>query len=265
MSEQTLSNEPASGQVLTTREVSVLPGSKLASQRVAEDMTSVGVAIAFAGAAYPIVLVIGWSIVALALSGMSVLEWDELGKGFAMLFVYAFFGAIVGFFWAGIVAFGILMLVQLFVRSLGLQVSIIPLGAFCGGLVGFIAVMPFIFLIRFDADLLGLAVALAVGPALTTVMGQIGGAWGGSRVRGEWAIDGPSRSGRFQFGIRHVMVACVWMALLLTVIRLSGVDFLLAFALLFGWLVFQVATLWIGGLLIAWFRRWKFGRQSRST
>jgi hypothetical protein len=151
------------------------------------------------------------------------------------------------------------------VRSFGLQVSLIPFGAFCGGLVGIAAIMPIIGIIGSDADLAGVVFILIVGPALTTVVCQIGGAWGASRIRREPVVGSPLRSARFQFGIRHLMIACVWVALLLTLIRLSGLDFLFVLLLLFGWLVYQAATIGIGGLLVRGFCRWKARRQSRST
>ena len=55
----------------------------------------------------------------------------------------------------------------------------------------------------------------------------------------------------FSFGIRHLLVISVWISLLLTAIRLSGLDFVFVLSLLVGWSVYQAATLWIGGLLVS--------------
>ena len=143
MTEHTFSNQPPSGQVLTIGEASVTPGSKLASQRFAEDLTNIGVAIAFVGSAYPIIVAIASLITAFALYATDVLTLNELSNALSAIIAFGIFGAIIGLFWAGFVAFATLPLVYFFVRSFGLQVSLIPFGAFCGGLVGFVAVMPF--------------------------------------------------------------------------------------------------------------------------
>jgi len=57
----------------------------------------------------------------------------------------------------------------------------------------------------------------------------------------------------------------IWMSLLLTAIRLIFGSFNIVLPLLVGWLAYQTATISIGGLLARWFRRWKAGRQTRST
>jgi hypothetical protein len=265
MPEQAFANEPISGQTLTADEASPLPDSKLVGRRLVDDLAHIACAIAFAGAAYPLVVAIGSLTVVFTLFATNKLAWNEMGEAPAAIASYAVIGATIGLFWTGIVALGTLTFVYFFMRSLKVQVGFVRLGAFCGGLVGFVAIMPFILLVAGEADLAGLVAALAVGPALATVVGQIGGAWGGYRVRREHGVDLPSRTGRIQFGMRHIMVACVWIALLLTAVRLSGLDYRAVFLLLFGWLVYQAATIWIGGLLATWFRRWKAGRQTRST
>jgi hypothetical protein len=52
-----------------------------------------------------------------------------------------------------------------------------------------------------------------------------------------------------QFGTRHLLWIAAWLSLLLSIIRLSGVPFEFALPLLAGWVVYQGATLWIGGRL----------------
>ena len=201
----------------------------------------------------------------------------------------SFFGAGIGLIWATIVSFAILPLVYLFVRSLELRGSIVRLGAFYGGLVGFVAVMPLFLGALSDVgnSLTELGMVVLLGPALTTIIGQAGGAWGGWRTLWyERAVARAAIGGRrlpekvpakclekncarphsgLQFGIRHLLVISIWVSLLLTVIRLSGLDYLFLLFLFTVWGAYQMATLWVGGLLAGRFARWKGRRQSRST
>jgi hypothetical protein len=203
--------------------------------------------------------------------------------------MFSFFGAGIGLIWTTIVAFAVLPLVYLFVRSMELRGSVVRLGAFCGGLVGLVAVLPFfIGAMSSGPDVWsGIALFVLVGPALATVVGQAGGAWGGWRTRWyERALtqsgsrgggipgeppadsskhDGSARHRRLQFGIRHLLVVSIWISLLLTAIRLSGLDFLFMLSVLAGWVVCQAVTLRVGGLLIGGFRAWKGRRKTRST
>jgi hypothetical protein len=121
---------------------------------------------------------------------------------------------------------------------------------------------------------------LMVGPGLTTILGQVGGAWGGRQcLKAEQdstnqlvdstgattALSAPTQPLRFQFGIRHVLWVGIWVSLLLTGIRLLGVSFVLVLPLLMGWLIYQAATLWIGERLIRGWVRFRQQRQSCST
>jgi hypothetical protein len=188
---------------------------------------------------------------------------------------------------ATIVSAFVLPFVYFFVRSLGLRGSIIRLGAFGGGLVGFVAVMPLLNWILFEApqNWQQQVFIVLVGPALATLLGQTGGAWGAWRVgRYERAVakasvsdkrnsqgsanelrDSSGATARFQFGVRHLLVISLWVSLLLTAIRLSGFGFGFGLMLLFGWAVYQAVILWIGGVVVAWIVRWRARRQSRST
>jgi hypothetical protein len=252
--------------------------------------------IAFAGAVYPIIFVvlgIGFQIFTTG-SAPGPLEFAIMSL-FATPYLLGI--ASVGFALAGLVMVAVLPVVHLVVWSLQPRVDLIRFGAFCGGLVGFMAVMPFFFKIAsggFGAagPTAGEVVtAVFMGPALTTVLGQIGGAWGGRRAvnwgrtnelepdadaeagsgKGDEAQtpglpDSAATATRWQFGVRHLLWVAVWGSLLLTLIRLSGIPFGFALPLLVGWVAFQTATLWIGSLVVprraAW---WAARRQSRST
>jgi hypothetical protein len=148
------------------------------------------------------------------------------------------------------------------------------LGAFWGGLVGFAAVLPFMFIGGIGNEIV---TAIALGPALTTVIGQLGGAWGGRRALGrihwyERALarasveerlagvsrddteplvdEPPQRPARFQFRIRHLMWTAVWLSIFLSLIRLLGIPFEYAMPALGGWFIYQAATLCLGWLCI---------------
>jgi hypothetical protein len=54
-------------------------------------------------------------------------------------------------------------------------------------------------------------------------------------------------------------------SLLLTLIRLSGVDFTFALELLVAWTLYQTATLWLIVVVAGWHWQWKTRRKSCST
>jgi hypothetical protein len=67
-------------------------------------------------------------------------------------------------------------------------------------------------------------------------------------------------------GLRHMMWLIVWLSLLLSVIRLSGIPFKYVVPLLAGWLLYQWLTLRVGGLLVTNLGpRWIAWRSRRST
>jgi hypothetical protein len=99
---------------------------------------------------------------------------------------------------------------------------------------------------------------------MTTVLGQIGGALGGKRALQRAVIE--TGQPQFRFRIAQLLWAGVWISLLLTAIRLTGIQPQLILTALVGWLACAAATLVIGGWLVRqlgpwWARR----RQGRST
>jgi hypothetical protein len=257
-----------------------------------DDITSYhGPSIAFglvlAGGAYPLVLAaivlvaacvkFVWEL-ATGYSSFGVLELAIIP--FAIL-LHAGFCAVIGSIWTCIVAMVTLPIVYLFVHSLKLKGSIIWLGAVAGGLVGFIAVLPLTLGLPVLAPTIEpwhVAVILVLGPGLATIVGQLGGAWGGRRAErnvapvewkavlsevGEWQLkpveheeqnveEGDVEEPRLQFGMRHILWIFVWLSLLLSVIRLSGIPFQFVLPLLVGWLLYQSATLYFGSRFFKW-------------
>ena len=156
--------------------------------------------------------------------------------------------------------------------------DLVSLGAASGGLVGFVALLPITLSLPWTVGLSEagtLVLILAVGPGLTTILGQIGGAWGGRRAAyfakfaganaiaaeslelsaamGWRAIDRVSDSNasepRLQFSIRHLLWIFVWLSLILSVIKLCRLPFEFVLPVLVGWFVYQLATLSIGSYL----------------
>lgn len=236
--------------------------------------SSIALGIILAGGVYPLVLALIAAAIGVTFDPPSV---PELIGTAVILIIYALISAVIGLVWTNVVVVATLPAVLLVVWSLGMRGSIVGFGAFWGGLVGFVAVLPFLLALPVADELI---VSLAAGPALTTVLGQVGGAWGGRRALGriDWyqrdlarasvvdvvkpseparcipAIGDASRTRfRFQFGIRHLMWTAVWLSVLLSVVRLLGLPFEFVLPLLGGWLAYQAATLWIGAILA---RRW---------
>src|SRR5262245_34259329 len=132
------------------------PGStapRLPSDLTAYSWRTMAQSIALAGGAYALflaaipywftLLLIGFAQLGAGSSGIA-----ERALMFAMTLLWSviqlFFYALAGIAWAGIVSLVALPLVYLVVWSLRIRGSMIWHGAFCGGLVGFLASLPFV-------------------------------------------------------------------------------------------------------------------------
>jgi hypothetical protein len=277
------------------RRESLCPSER--ADAISYDWARIGICIALAGGAYPLVLAAIWLAVGAVGYTHSVIIGDQSRPDFAdavslliAIGLYAVVFGALGLLWSGLVSAVTLPLVYLFVWSLRLRGSIVRIGAFAGGLVGFICVAPVTLgrpWISSNSSAWQTFLYLLLGPALTTVLGQLGGAWGGSKSReigpardsneglqaATWrrpaplmtdvdSLDGP----RFQFGIRHLLWISVWFSLLLALIRLCRIPFEWILPILLSWLAFQTVTLWLGGLLLPRVIRWRERRRhARST
>jgi hypothetical protein len=244
--------------------------------QLSKGWSSVALGIILAGGVYPVVLAGVGSLLLLVFESPNVAEFLV---GAAVIVIYSVITALAGLVWTNVVVVVTLPFVLLIVWSLRVRGGIVWLGAFWGGLVGFVAVLPFMFIGGIGNELV---TALAFGPALTTVIGQLGGAWGGRRAlrRIDWyeravaratvkerltgvsrheaepvADEPPQRQARFQFRIRHLMWTAVWLSVFLSLIRLLGIPFELAMPVLGGWFVYQAGTLCLGWLLMPWLSR----------
>lgn len=257
--------------------------------------------IMLAGGFYPLVVIAIPSVVGLiAVFLHQIAHGDSalnLGESLGMLFGLFLFAGILGLggiVWSGLVSVVSLPFMYLIAWSLKLRGSVLIWGAFCGGLVGFLtALLPFVLGFLHDSadwsnEFLAWVLALAIGPGIATVMGQIGGAWGGQRAKrkeqkfqsavelagndldriqrhpmGDTQAMQRSAKLAFQFRIRHLLWIGVWLSLLLSAIRLSGIPFEYILPLLCGWLVYQAGTLWAGWRLAQWLGPWWRGRRER--
>jgi hypothetical protein len=233
--------------------------------------SSIALGIILAGGFYPI---LGAFLVVVI---EAVGDWTSFYELFAIILaasLFALVGTVAGMVWTNVCVVATLPLLLIVVWSLRIRGSIIWIGASWGGLIGFLAVLPFLFWGGFQDRPV---VALLFGPALTTVLGQAGGAWGGRRAvrRIAWyesiaqryrddrgadptkppapdAEDRDARGGavRLQFRIRHLLWIAVWVSIFLSTVRLLGIPFEIVMPFLGGWLAYQAATLWIGGWLV---------------
>jgi hypothetical protein len=295
MLDDTLTN-PSAADLERLRREALTPSQRI--DVISYDWARIGMGIALAGGAYPLVLAtifaafgaitFVWSNVAGYQNGPRLSEGIEV---VVMLLVYSFVSGLIGVLWSGFVTVLTLPVIYLVAWSLSLQTSIVRLGAFAGGLVGFICVLPLTLSVpwvNFGGDVWQIVFVVSLGPMLATVLGQLGGTWGGSKSRelgpahawqqslvGSAApepADGEPSDGhgsdrpRLQFGIRHLLWISVWLSLLLALIRICGIPFELILPLLICWLLFQSAAMWAGGLLVQKLVQWRAQRQQfRST
>jgi hypothetical protein len=274
-----------------TRRDALCPSERV--DAISYDWSRIGMGIVLAGGAYPIVVAAIGLALALIIALLNSPYGAAVGEGVGLVFgfaIYTVFAALVGILWSGLVTVLTLPIIYLFAWSLSLTTSIVRIGAFSGGLVGFICVLPLTLSVPwydFGGDIWQVVFMITLGPMLTTILGQLGGAWGGSKSRAigparNWNLlvgpaAGEPTTGNptdvhekappsFQFGIRHLLWISVWLSLLLALIRVSGIPFELMLPLLLGWIVFQSATIWIGGLLLPRLSQWRARRrQFRST
>ena len=144
--------------------------------------------VVVAGSIYPILVATIYVGVGIVVSFVQRSNSDALLLSFSMFMAaiwYTVIVAVIGLLWAAVVCLAVFPVVYFFISSLDLRGSIVSLGAYTGGLVGFAAVLPFLMLVLVSEHSEGLwagVLLLAFGPCLTTVLGQLGGAWGGRRA-----------------------------------------------------------------------------------
>ena len=234
--------------------------------------------IALAGGLYPIFLalmllltLVGVAITAILSGSIDELREPHFFAAVLLVLEVLLICACMGTLWAGLVALCTLPVAFLFVRTLGVRVNVIRFGAVCGGMVGFLVVMPPLIM---DSPMIDWPVLLywfLLGSAVATPLGQLGGAWGGSRTTSRYwpeavGEDQPAEHRWFQFGLKQMLWVSTWLGLLLAAIHLAGLPIEIILPVLLVWLVYQAATPWLGWLVICRLRpRWRAYRQRRFT
>jgi len=268
---------------------------------VAFGWSSIGRGIILAGGCYPTAIFVSYLVLGLLLMAFSpssapnLSPWN-LGGAIAAGLVLSILAGAVALAWCSLVTVITLPVVHLIVWSLKIKLNWIRMGAFCGGLVAFLATFPVAVHVPRTFQISSVAAGLFtawIGPGLATIVGQIGGARGGSNAA--WRLSAKMASRRslrklgwsrfptpetsdsgelraeddrpqFQFRTVHLLWVGVWLSLLLTVIRLSGIPYGLLIPVVLAWLVYQAGTLvmgrWLAQRLGPW---WRGERQSRST
>jgi hypothetical protein len=219
----------------------------------------VAIGIMAAGGAYPL-LVSATSIVVFAIQMLWSTVTPNAVEPLSLIpltMLYAIMLAFVGICWSGIATLVVMPIFYLFVKSLKWRADFVTLGAICGGLVGFLSVLPFMLFplvaARGEMQVAALLLVFTMGPAATTVLGQLGGAWGAQRsdrLKDEADVLSPASEREahpyIQFSLRHMIWITAWVCLLLTLIHLSQFPFEFILPMLAGWLVFQTGTLTAG-------------------
>lgn len=250
-----------------------------------------------AAGAYPLLLLaVGLSVQCVkgVLFGFAASKFTAVEWLWMCLYQIVFsFGCL---FWVGAIAAITIPILHFVIRSLELRVRLTYLGAFAGGLLILLATLPISLdwpRMQRNSGSWEVARVLTMVVAVATIVGQIGGAYGGLRaarrtqrqyrVRQQllklgWRqpafndlspeTNEPSANSnrRFQFRTVHLLWVAAWISLLLAAIRLVGLRFETVLPVIFGWLLYQAITLWLGTVL---FRRlapwWHRRRQGRST
>ena len=250
--------------------------------------------IMLAGGSYPLVLGLIGLIFAVVSTVFDVLVnhgslplAHELVAGVSFAFLFVICSGTIGLVWSLLVSLPTTLIFHLFLWSLRLRPSYVWLGAVLGGLVGGLAVLPPLLVALTDPffdDLREMLFALALGPGLTTVLGQFGGAWGGRRVQTLAKVPSPRGDGELQpletasgdelqdptatrrpwlqFGTRELLWLTAWVSVLLAIASATPAP-LFSLTLTGGWLVYQAATLLAGWALLRWVGRWRQGRRQR--
>ena len=162
--------------------------------------------IAVAGGSYPVTLALVGLCCGVVFTVIDVLfdhgplpSLDDVIGGVMGMGLTGGVGGLIGIVWAFFAALLTMPVFNLFLWSMRLQPTFVWRGAILGGLVGFLAVLPFLvtaFTDPFFSSPWGALVLLSLGPGLTTVLGQAGGAWGGRRRR--LGLRRPMPMSRFQ-------------------------------------------------------------------
>ncbi|MCO6042501.1 hypothetical protein NG895_01140 [Aeoliella sp. ICT_H6.2] len=182
----------------------------------------------------------------LLVSGMPTQDLSELFCGFVagicLLGMIAMLYLAVLVLPLAIMSLGLCLVI---VRTLGVKVRWSVLGGFGGGLTGYIGTCWL--LARASSPSWESALTIVLGPLLATLLGQAGGAWPALapwvKEEGADPYHQDETQSVLRFDIRQLLIATAWAASILAVLKGLGALGVGSASVLFGGLVFQVASL----------------------
>lgn len=125
--------------------------------------------------------------------------------------------------------------------------------AFAGGATGGVVTTPYIAGVLMAIGPEWFYPALALGPGIATVFGQVGGCY--------WLLSDEDQQAAararlaLQFDVRHLLVATAWLALLLALLKLLGIATVVG--ALVVWSAYQAGTLPLAVRMVRWRWGWK--------
>ena len=207
--------------------------------RLRSDPLGYFVAMALAGAIYPL-------LVFALVEGRQIQFSYPLVAG---LLVTAVVGAGVG----AMIGMGSLVCGRALQWTLAAEADRTRSYTFAGGLAGLLVLSLYLLLWPHPPvnhnQMADAGLVLLFGPGLATPLFQFAAACG------EWPAEGPlPRPGRWQFGMRQILSAMVWIALGLTLLKLTGRLTSWVVMWITVWGVYQGITMWLVLRLCGWRR-----------
>lgn len=207
-----------------------------------------GVTIALAGGAYPLVLLmLVWIVGACVVAGrlfygeVSALGEAAIGAGVSAVLALMFAG--VCLLYTGMASVLVLPCTAGTLRLLGWRPKLPYLGAFCGGLIAFTCFLPFVIFTSSVWDNPQHPQFLwyyAAGPLLGILCGLAAGAHAGVESERELELRGtPTNANGLKFSIKQMLAITVVASLLLTAMRMAGLLNARMLAYVTFWLVWQ--------------------------
>ena len=131
--------------------------------------------------------------------------------------------------------------------------------AVAGGTTGFAITVPWVIGMHAQLDEYLYYIALALGPGLATLFGQIGGCyWLLNSEPPKAAANARATRPAIVYGVRHLLVATAWLASVLGLLRLLAGSSPTLVGSVLVWTFYQAGTLMLAVPLVRW--RWERGR-----
>lgn len=192
----------------------------------------------------PLFFVAGSILWGLSSLGRSIVVSGRLFWGLVLAVEVGVFSFVIAIIAAAIVAY----VADWFLRDFDFDYETLIVGGLVGGAVGLLAM---VFLLK-ASNASGFLDDIALGMIAATVIGQIGGAWGAwdSQVKRRASSGAkpnftqqPKRKPAFQFSVRQLLVVTTYCAVVLAVMKLTGMMTIRFFHYFGVWLAVQIVGL----------------------